>query len=92
MVHCHANRLTNSSAFSATSRQASQGVYRLIKAKPLVAIVEDDPASQKTLARVLRRGGYEAVNPDVPKPEVRHFRQKASHELLNRDGPVSLNH
>jgi FixJ family two-component response regulator len=28
---------------------------------PLVAIVEDDPASQKTLARVLRAGGYEAA-------------------------------
>jgi FixJ family two-component response regulator len=27
---------------------------------PLVAVVEDDPASQKTLARVLRAGGYEA--------------------------------
>jgi len=36
-------------------------VHRLIKPKPLVAIVEDDPASQKTLARVLRRGGYEGV-------------------------------
>ena len=29
--------------------------------KPLVAVVEDDPASQKTLARVLRAGGYEAA-------------------------------
>jgi FixJ family two-component response regulator len=28
---------------------------------PLVAVVEDDPASQKTLARVLRAGGYEAA-------------------------------
>ena len=28
---------------------------------PLVAVVEDDPASQKTLARVLRVGGYEAA-------------------------------
>lgn len=28
---------------------------------PLVAVVEDDPASQKTLARVLRTGGYEAA-------------------------------
>ena len=27
----------------------------------LVAVVEDDPASQKTLARLLRLGGYEAV-------------------------------
>ena len=29
--------------------------------RPLVAVVEDDPGSQKTLARVLRAGGYEAV-------------------------------
>jgi FixJ family two-component response regulator len=28
---------------------------------PLVAVVEDDPASQKTLARVLRVGGYETA-------------------------------
>jgi FixJ family two-component response regulator len=28
---------------------------------PLVAVVEDDLASQKTLARVLRAGGYEAA-------------------------------
>ena len=28
---------------------------------PLVAVVEDDPASQKTLARVLRMGGYQAA-------------------------------
>jgi FixJ family two-component response regulator len=28
---------------------------------PLVVVVEDDPASQKTLARVLRAGGYEAA-------------------------------
>jgi len=28
---------------------------------PLVAVVEDDPASQKTLARVMRAGGYEAA-------------------------------
>jgi FixJ family two-component response regulator len=28
---------------------------------PLVAVVEDDPASQKTIARVLRAGGYEAA-------------------------------
>ena len=28
---------------------------------PIVAVVEDDPASQKTLARVLRMGGYEAA-------------------------------
>jgi FixJ family two-component response regulator len=28
---------------------------------PLVAVVEDDPASQKTLVRVLRAGGYEAA-------------------------------
>jgi FixJ family two-component response regulator len=28
--------------------------------KPLVVVVEDDPASQKTLARVLRAGGYDA--------------------------------
>ena len=28
---------------------------------PLVAVVEDDPASQKTLARVLRLGGYQAA-------------------------------
>jgi len=27
----------------------------------LVIVVEDDPASQKTLARVLRAGGYEAA-------------------------------
>ena len=29
--------------------------------RPLVAVVEDDPASQKTLARLLRLGGYEAA-------------------------------
>jgi FixJ family two-component response regulator len=28
---------------------------------PLVAVIEDDPATQKTLARVLRAGGYEAA-------------------------------
>jgi FixJ family two-component response regulator len=28
---------------------------------PLVVVVEDDPATQKTLARVLRAGGYEAA-------------------------------
>jgi FixJ family two-component response regulator len=28
---------------------------------PLVVVVEDDPASQKTIARVLRAGGYEAA-------------------------------
>jgi len=28
---------------------------------PLVVVVEDDPGSQKTLARVLRAGGYEAA-------------------------------
>ena len=28
---------------------------------PLVAVVEDDPSSQKTLARVLRIGGYQAA-------------------------------
>jgi FixJ family two-component response regulator len=28
---------------------------------PLVVIIEDDPASQRTLARVLRAGGYEAA-------------------------------
>jgi FixJ family two-component response regulator len=28
---------------------------------PLVVVIEDDPASQKTLARVLRAGGYEAA-------------------------------
>jgi FixJ family two-component response regulator len=28
---------------------------------PLVAVVEDDTASQKTLARVLRTGGYQAA-------------------------------
>jgi FixJ family two-component response regulator len=28
---------------------------------PLVVVIEDDPASQKTLARVLRAGGYMAA-------------------------------
>jgi FixJ family two-component response regulator len=28
---------------------------------PVVVVVEDDPATQKTLARVLRAGGYEAA-------------------------------
>jgi FixJ family two-component response regulator len=28
---------------------------------PLVVVIEDDPASQKTLGRVLRAGGYEPV-------------------------------
>jgi FixJ family two-component response regulator len=28
---------------------------------PLVAVIEDDPASQKTLARVLRTGGFDAA-------------------------------
>jgi len=28
---------------------------------PIVVVIEDDPASQKTLARVLRAGGYEAA-------------------------------
>src|SRR5262245_20169942 len=28
---------------------------------PLVVVVKDDPASQKSLARVLRAGGYEAA-------------------------------
>ena len=28
---------------------------------PLVVVIEDDPASQTTLARVLRAGGYEAA-------------------------------
>jgi FixJ family two-component response regulator len=28
---------------------------------PLVVVIEDDPGSQKTLARVLRAGGYEAA-------------------------------
>jgi len=28
---------------------------------PLVVVIEDDPASQVTLARVLRAGGYEAA-------------------------------
>jgi FixJ family two-component response regulator len=28
---------------------------------PLVGVVEDDPATQKTLARVLRAGGYDAA-------------------------------
>ena len=30
-------------------------------ATPLVIVIEDDPASRKTLARVLRAGGYEAA-------------------------------
>jgi FixJ family two-component response regulator len=33
----------------------------LSAAMPLVAVIEDDPATQKTLARVLRAGGYEAA-------------------------------
>jgi FixJ family two-component response regulator len=28
---------------------------------PLVVVIEDDPASQRTLARVLRAGGYESA-------------------------------
>ena len=28
---------------------------------PLVAVVEDDPDSQNTLARLLRAGGYDAA-------------------------------
>jgi FixJ family two-component response regulator len=28
---------------------------------PVVVVIEDDPASQKTLARVLRTGGYKAA-------------------------------
>src|SRR4029450_36330 len=32
-----------------------------VSAVPLVVVIEDDPASQKALARVLRTGGYEAV-------------------------------
>jgi FixJ family two-component response regulator len=28
---------------------------------PLVVVIEDDPASQRTLARVLRAGGYDAA-------------------------------
>jgi FixJ family two-component response regulator len=28
---------------------------------PLVVVIEDDPACQKTMARVLRTGGYEAA-------------------------------
>lgn len=28
---------------------------------PIVAVIEDDPSSQKTLARVLRAGGYQAA-------------------------------
>jgi FixJ family two-component response regulator len=28
---------------------------------PLVVVIEDDPGSQKTLARVLRAGGYDAA-------------------------------
>jgi len=31
------------------------------RALPLVVVIEDDPASRKTLARVLRPGGYEPV-------------------------------
>jgi FixJ family two-component response regulator len=34
---------------------------RLRAAMPLVVVVEDDPGSRKTLARVLRAGGYEAA-------------------------------
>jgi FixJ family two-component response regulator len=33
----------------------------LSAAKPVVVVIEDDPGSQKTLARVLRAGGYEAA-------------------------------
>jgi FixJ family two-component response regulator len=34
---------------------------RLSVSMPLVVVIEDDPASQKTLARVLRAGGYQAA-------------------------------
>jgi len=33
----------------------------LTTATPLVVVIEDDPASQKTLARVLRAGGFAAA-------------------------------
>src|SRR5262245_51732612 len=32
-----------------------------MKGGPLVVVVEDDPASRKTLGRVLRAGGFDAV-------------------------------
>ena len=35
--------------------------HKVSMVMPLVAVVEDDPASQKTLARVLRMGGYQAA-------------------------------
>ena len=49
------------------SRRATSYASRVCVARsymvtmPLVAVVEDDLASQKTLARVLRAGGYEAA-------------------------------
>jgi FixJ family two-component response regulator len=37
----------------------SQVARNTVNAAPLVVVIEDDPASQRTLARVLRAGGYE---------------------------------
>jgi FixJ family two-component response regulator len=37
---------------------------RLSEIMPLVVVIEDDLASQKTLARVLRTGGYDAATYD----------------------------
>lgn len=52
--------ITRSAAPYAAESDAA-AADRLIMTKPLVAVVEDDPDTQNTLARVLRLGGYEAA-------------------------------